>query len=1802
MKHRRAKQLLAGLLTAAMVMTSMPVSLMAQEGEIPAMEEVEEAELQEPELGEEPAAEEPATEEPATEVPTAVDQGEDAVAEPGDDSAVDTQIMEELSDDSDEFLIEDEDGDPEELVAEDAGEAQEDAQVEDQVEEMLPEIDEEPEAVEEEEPEEALEEYMEVEPEASMELAEGEVLNSKTRYMLPGWDGYIDPQVEVYVINSVDPDGGTEYCDILYVTVENDESEILTEMPVQENGWHYSVGEPGVVVLRVWYIGPDEEEDYYDLTLYVNEDVYEVRLRSADGTYTRMPGQAIELEAVGIHRYIDDNGRYREDSKDLSYTWSVDSEQEKYATITWDADNSSSAALRFNSENDVPEWNELLEDGGFIDQPINVKVCVCTQGVYGPVQTGGTDEVEFRVQSSYFQIEPAWTNPNLGVGRLSQEITPQIMKYTGPYDEPEIINSDTQDVYNLYYQWNFDERAVQVLRVEENDITGEKTYEAVAKEETCEEGTFVFKRLQNWDTEITLSAEWTVDNGEGEDSTDHQTEVHYQLDSIAYDIITEHDQVELFTDTPANAIQPITFDTNVLGENWQEVLKADLTVGVWNNSRDNWEIYYDEDDYDRSWDEYGNLSVTLKQTLLEELAEYGYGNSDIRILLRIYLKDEEINEENWITEADSWVHVRDAREEYDHSDHYDLLPGWDFFIDVFNHAYVENYEHPDGEDVTYRVMNVRVKENSPVAGGNKDVVSINEERDGSGSGGWRVRAENIGEAELEVAYLDLDENPKTYECTVTVDGDVYEASIRSDMDMHTTSPGGAFYLKGRAVHKYFEENGTYKEDADGLQYHWVVYDNDQDGEHLAEIEVNDDPRSVRVQVKSLPVHGQQFHDSFRVGLFISEQGASDPIADAVAYVEEEFFVDSSYEEYLLGTLDTSIDMNEGLAALHVGEKLELSQMIVSDDYSYDPKYHVTWHYDEEAVNIQKKSYTGSSETISSDTMYDYTGEVVFSITRLTADDTDISMEITWEDKDGNERRETRSFHLNRKEYSEWFDESQGTTIYTDDEEGKTYQLNMSDDLAEAVEKKLVDIYYALVFFNTDGDRFYPIAGLPDYEIYESTTQITLSGSELAGIENLDHVEIHAQAYHAGGDDIYDWNCYTSTRIDPQKPIKEIKGLEGQKLTLLTGEVYDFKTNDMYLYQEDSTHCSGNTLDNRPGSYIPIQINGVASELGTSCVEVAKNDDTSDWSVKGLAVGSTSLMISYVTEQDIENGDEGTEYPVSVEVKDTVYELQLDLQDEDGVSITDGKILTNKNYIGIPELHIKTLGEDGNRVENVLYINSSNRYDGNPKSYYAYSTESGADKKLGTRISLLYQPTRWSIIGIREGETTLTLKQTVIDLSNGQQIKVEGTIDLSIHDYFADVSGDVAVALTPGASISMDEIKDQFSLNIWPADERTMNDQERYFWFDGRSSLYDLSDTYWNRGPQTLTIKPADDENVQAALSSTGLASLEVPVAIETGNGVMGWGIMKLNIHDHAHEGVLTQAGADGALKYWHCSDCEKNYADQAGTVEISAEEITQANAALAKLQALKGTGTDEKEAVAAARAAYDALSPALKDLVDQSDAASVAKLAAAENAINNEQPEQNNPPTQNNPPATEPVKDEATIRAEGAAAFALNVKNGTTVPLQVKKKYKQVKIANLAAGDSIASVVSSKTKVVKASVSGNSIVLKAQKKTGTAVITVRTAWGGVATFKAKVKTGKVKTSKVIIDPSAKKVTLQKGQTYQVTASVTPITSPEKIKFSSSNKKIATVTSKGLIKAKKAGKVKITVKSGSKKKVITVTVK
>ena len=175
------------------------------------------------------------------------------------------------------------------------------------------------------------------------------------------------------------------------------------------------------------------------------------------------------------------------------------------------------------------------------------------------------------------------------------------------------------------------------------------------------------------------------------------------------------------------------------------------------------------------------------------------------------------------------------------------------------------------------------------------------------------------------------------------------------------------------------------------------------------------------------------------------------------------------------------------------------------------------------------------------------------------------------------------------------------------------------------------------------------------------------------------------------------------------------------------------------------------------------------------------------------------------------------------------------------------------------------------------------------------------------------------------------------------------------------------------------------------------------------------------------------------------------------------------------------------------------------------------------------------------------------------------------------------------------ANDKSAVCKVTVSSVTLNAK---TVPLQVKKSTTALKAAVSAKGDSVASWKSSNTKIVKVDSKGK---LTATSKTGKATVTVTTKSGAKASCTVQVQKGKVTTKSISL--SSKKMTLLKGKSATLAVTRNPISATEKITWTSSNKKVATVSSKGKVTAKKAGTATITAKtSNGKKATCKVTVK
>ena len=237
---------------------------------------------------------------------------------------------------------------------------------------------------------------------------------------------------------------------------------------------------------------------------------------------------------------------------------------------------------------------------------------------------------------------------------------------------------------------------------------------------------------------------------------------------------------------------------------------------------------------------------------------------------------------------------------------------------------------------------------------------------------------------------------------------------------------------------------------------------------------------------------------------------------------------------------------------------------------------------------------------------------------------------------------------------------------------------------------------------------------------------------------------------------------------------------------------------------------------------------------------------------------------------------------------------------------------------------------------------------------------------------------------------------------------------------------------------------------------------------------------------------------------------------------------------------------------------------------------------IAKLEAIPNadrlTLADEA-AVKEAREAYDALNDTQKALVNSDD---LARLTAAEAKIEQ----------------LKKVTPTPTKKPEPKPSIRLNY---TSIPLQVKQSTTAISIKTTAIkGDKIKSAKSSNSKVAKVSVKNGKLTIKGMKA-GKATVTVTSAKGAKATVKVTVQKKKVALKKLQALTS-RKVTVKKGKKTTLKVANSPITAKASVKWETSNKKVASVTSKGVVKGLKKGSATITAYSGKVKVTFKVIVK
>ena len=206
--------------------------------------------------------------------------------------------------------------------------------------------------------------------------------------------------------------------------------------------------------------------------------------------------------------------------------------------------------------------------------------------------------------------------------------------------------------------------------------------------------------------------------------------------------------------------------------------------------------------------------------------------------------------------------------------------------------------------------------------------------------------EHCGEATLRVTYETVTGETDSYEFTLFVGGNVYSVYMDSTGGERHVLPGGSIELFADASHEYFDENGDYQDDADGLGYEWGF----EYGEEFAEIEVHaDDPSKATLRFNELPEGWDSIGEDVRVYVKILDADGN----ETEGYDATTFWVESDYLELWPLTLDPALEVGASI----VDQAFEVRRYVQGQDgyevLDEDDRFNVSyeWHYDENAMVV-----------------------------------------------------------------------------------------------------------------------------------------------------------------------------------------------------------------------------------------------------------------------------------------------------------------------------------------------------------------------------------------------------------------------------------------------------------------------------------------------------------------------------------------------------------------------------------------------------------------------------------------------------------------------------------------------------------------------------------------------------------------------------------------------------------------------------------------------------------------------------------
>lgn len=1141
-----------------------------------------------------------------------------------------------------------------------------------------------------------------------------------------------------------------------------------------------------------------------------------------------------------------------------------------------------------------------------------------------------------------------------------------------------------------------------------------------------------------------------------------------------------------------------------------------------------------------------------------------------------------------------------------------MLPGDSVGIGHDIYCWVEDAEHPDGDEIWTQITDVAVTGQYTWDDDAEDgwvsteetVVRAEQDEDGD----WALYGETFGYADIEISYVSVETGEEeAYQTEVYVNGDVFSLGWEFQTGSDQMLVGDATTVYFTMYHGYLnDDNNRMWEEVPDFALSAV----DDEGNPAYDSEII----SVEVEGQELKIRAlQDGGTSIHIRAFLD----GEEVADRYVWTN----VTGGYWNLTPLSLD----------AVMVGETLDLNAVPWSlvenyTDEDGNPQQYKPFEEKSEddacEYRVRLESYnediweadSSESELLPSlKRIGDWDDQIIVVAERTVLDEDgnlclDDDGEVIWEEVC---RRD--DLWVDGLDYSIWCEkdgeETDNTWVYTDEEAVLTLNTENLEDNNGVVEV-LAGGWVPDGEEDEEGNPSYTVESndlwTEGYAYDAEAGTVTLYGSVLGKIRDANEGEGFVLYFAVKAGDLEPYTLFVNVDVRDPEFWSELTDVNGEHV--LPGSDWDFGINKYFgCWINNSDYPDGQDLE---GVITAIEVENHEEDGPADAVTLEEWEDEEGWTIQPREFGQASVIVTYDVYCYDEEGNktrvmqdqthsfevyvQGSHtvvYPRPVSSTDTDQILpgsSLDLQaltwwweydeeigtiEKDTSDFTfEWRIEEGEDVVSItpdPEdssvLHVtanENMGGESARISVSAYYADPEDPEGKPEEMaYGDYWVNVTDEYLQVIAETVYA---------RPGETvsiedvSLALKYFSLETPEGEDVPVE-SFEFEVNDY------GYLVCEEPSSFQVVSDIE-----------------EEEFPIYTGLTVIARTEDGEEIRGGCNVRIcvHQWKTEEKAATCTEPGFTKSVCTVCGYTEEEVIPAKGHTLTVHSAA----AATCTAAGNIAYWSCSVCGKNFSDEAGTKEVAEVAIpakghTPGAWTVTTAATCTTAGTQVKKCTVCGAVLESQSIPAKGHTWSAYKTVSAATVFAAE--------------TQQR---TCSVCGAADTRTVGTKLTPTMTLTANSLKMKTKQSTTQFKVTGMAAGDSLVSVTSSNTKVVKASKvkAAGTFKLKAQNKTGKATLTIKLASGLTKTVKVTVQSSTVKTTK--ISGLSKKLTIKKGKKATLTPVITPITSQQKVTYKTSNSKVATVTAKGVIKAKKAGKAKITVTSGSKKYVVTVTVK